>query len=126
MENYALGSEINHCIGRIFSFYSTLQSNDFLYPSLRKKLRESSNNKTINILNAKNVLDIQRADNVVKIIIKLFDKRAKGIYNIGTGKGIEIESFVKNLTKKKIKIITNTKNKRIVIANIKKLNSVIL
>jgi|TARA_B110000037_G_scaffold117904_1_gene135150 hypothetical protein len=32
-------------------------------------------------------------------MIKLFEKRAQGIFNIETGKGIEIKSFVKKLTK---------------------------
>ena len=48
---------------------------------------------------ASKALYIQRAENVVKIMIKLFEKRAQGIFNIETGKGIEIKSFVKKLTK---------------------------
>ena len=49
---------------------------------------------------ASKALYIQRAENVVKIMIKLFEKSAQGIFNIGTGKGIGIKSFVKKLTKK--------------------------
>ena len=126
LENTHLSNNINYCIGRIFSFYSDAQSEEFLYSSIRKKLKENLNKKNIFIFNANNVLDIQRAESVVKVIIKLFVKKAKGTFNIGTGKGIEIKSFVKKLTKKKIIISTNTKKKTIVVANIKKLNSVIL
>ena len=47
-------------------------------------------------------------------MIKLFEKKAQDIFNIGTGKGIGIKSFVKKLTKK------------IVVVDIKKINLVIL
>ncbi|MDA7733970.1 SDR family oxidoreductase [Candidatus Pelagibacter sp.] len=126
LENIYLSNNINFCIGRIFSFYSNAQSEEFLYSAIRKKIRENLNKKNIFIFNANNVLDIQRAENVVKIIIKLFEKKAGGTFNIGTGKGIEIKRFVKKVTKKKITILTNTKKKTIVVANIKKLNSLIL
>ena len=125
-ENINLEYSFNYCIGRIFSFYSNAQSEEFLYSSIRKKLKKNLNKKNIFIFNANNVLDIQKAESVVKIIIKLFEKKAQGTFNIGTGKGVEIKSFVKKLAKKKITILTNTKKKTIVVANIKKLNSVIL
>ena len=126
LENTHLSNNINYCIGRIFSFYSDAQSEEFLYSSIRKKLKKNLNKKNIFIFNANNVLDIQKAESVVKIIIKLFEKKAQSTFNIGTGKGVEIKSFVKKLAKKKITILTNTKKKTIVVANIKKLNSVIL
>lgn len=123
LENIDSISSKNFCIGRIFSFYSLSQSDDFLYSSIREKLKE--NKKTIFISNANNILDIQKAESVVKIIIKLFNKRAQGTINIGTGKGITIKSFARKLTKKKIIIKTDTKEKIMVIANIEKLNSII-
>lgn len=116
-------NKINFCIGRIFSFYSDSQSKDFLYPSIKKKIKE--NDQNIFLFNAYNVLDIQKAENVVKIIYKLFKKRAEGVFNIGTGSGIDIKDFAKLFTKKKIIINTNTKRKVIVVANIKKLNTII-
>ena len=116
---------IPFCIGRIFSFYSDTQSSDFLYPSIKKKIKENINHEPIYIANAHNVLDIQKAENVIKILIKLFEKKSEGIYNIGSGKGIKIKNFAKNLTKKKIKIITNSNKKNIVLANIAKIKSTI-
>jgi hypothetical protein len=62
---------------------------------------------------------------VANIIYKLFNKRAQGIINIGTGKGIQIKYFANTLQKKEISIITNSKKKDIIIANTKKLNSFI-
>ena len=124
-ENIHLNYNIDFCIGRIFSFYSNKQSEEFLYSSIRKKLRENSSKNKIFVFNANNVLDIQRAEDVIKIIIKLFERKAQGTFNIGTGRGINIKNFAKKLTKKKITISTNTKKKTIVIANVKKLNTVI-
>ena len=121
IENNFLNNQIDFCIGRIFSFYSNSQSENFLYPSIKKKFKE--NKSTIFVFNAHNVLDIQKAENVVNIIIKLFEKKSQGIFNIGTGEGIEIRDFVKKITRKKIKVNTNSKKKTIVIADIKKLNS---
>ena len=41
-----------YCCGRIFSFYSDSQSNDYLFPSIKKKLKESLNNKGVYVINA--------------------------------------------------------------------------
>jgi nucleoside-diphosphate-sugar epimerase len=123
--NYCPDYNIPYCAGRIFSFYSDSQSKDYLFPSIKKKLRESLNKKSIFVINAYCVIDIQKAENVVNIILKLFKKKAEGIVNIATGKGIEIKSFIKKISKKKVMIKTNTKKKTYSIADIKKLKSVI-
>ena len=125
LENQNLKSGLNYCIGRIFSFYSNSQSKDFLYPSIKNKIKKMSNKNNIYVLNAYNVIDIQKADSVVNIILRLFEKKAEGVFNIGTGKGTQIKNFAKKLTTKKIIVKTNSKKKNTVIANIKKLNSII-
>jgi UDP-glucose 4-epimerase len=125
LENQALNNNLRYCIGRIFSFYSSLQSKDFLYPSIKNKIKKMSNKNHIYVINAHNVIDIQKADNVVNIIFSLFKNKAEGVFNIGTGKGTQIKNFAKKLTKKKMIVKTNTKKKSVVVANIKKLNSII-
>jgi UDP-glucose 4-epimerase len=125
LENQTLNSDLNYCIGRIFSFYSNSQSKDFLYPSIKNKIKKMSNKNNIYVLNAYNVIDIQKAYSVVNIILRLFEKKAVGIINIGTGKGTQIKNFAKKFTTKKIIVKTNSKKKNTVIANIKKLNSII-
>ena len=124
-EQYCSDNNIPYCAGRIFSFYSNSQSKDYLFPSIKKKLKESSNKKSIYVINAYSVIDIQKAEDIVNIILKIFKKKAEGIVNIGTGKGIEIKRFVKKFSKKKIIIKTNTKKKTFSIADIKKLKSII-
>jgi len=122
--NYCPDNNIPYCAGRIFSFYSNSQSKDYLFPSIKKKLKESVNKNSIFVINAYCVIDIQKAEDVVNIIYKLFKKKAEGIVNIGSGKGIEIKSFVKKFSKKKIMIKTNTRKKTFSIADIKKLKSI--
>ena len=107
LENQNLKSGLNYCIGRIFSFYSNSQSKDFLYPSIKNKIKKMSNKNNIYVLNAYNVIDIQKADSVVNIILRLFEKKAEGVFNIGTGKGTQIKNFAKKLTTKKIIVKTN-------------------
>ena len=34
--HYCLDNNIPYCAGRIFSFYSNSQSNDYLYPAVKK------------------------------------------------------------------------------------------
>jgi nucleoside-diphosphate-sugar epimerase len=116
IENADLNYKLTYCIGRIFSFYSNLQSKEFLYPSIKEK---------IFLHNAYNTIDIQKVENIANIVYKLFKKRAHGIINIGTGKGTQISNFAKKLTKKNFFIITNSKNKNSIIADIKRLNSFI-
>jgi UDP-glucose 4-epimerase/GDP-4-dehydro-6-deoxy-D-mannose reductase len=112
LENFSANHNLPYCCGRIFSFYDSSQSKDFLFSSAKDRIKKLSNKKALNIINAHNIIDIQKATDVVKIILKLFEKKEKGIFNIGTGKGISVKNFVKQLTKKKIKIYTNTKKKQ--------------
>jgi nucleoside-diphosphate-sugar epimerase len=124
LENYSAQHNIAYCCVRIFSFYDKFQSKNFLFPAIKNKI-ENIKKKKFYIVNANNIIDIQKAENVVKTILELFKKKFKGVVNIGTGKGISIKKFSKSLTKKKIKIYTNKKKKIKIIANIKKLNSII-
>jgi len=124
IEDYSIKHDISYCCARIFSFYHNSQSKEFLYPSLKIKIK-SVKQKKIYIANANNIIDIQNAETVAKIIFKIFKKKTTGIINVGSGKGITIKKFAMNLTKKKLHIFTNTKKITKVIANVKKLHSII-
>tara|TARA_X000000950_G_C13859336_1_gene638022 strand:- start:668 stop:1495 length:828 start_codon:yes stop_codon:yes gene_type:complete len=122
---FSKAHNLKYCCGRIFSFYDNKQPEFFLYQSIKNKLKKNKNKNIIKIINADSVIDIQKSENVAKTIIKLFKKRAEGIFNIGTGKGITIKNFAKKITKKKIKIETIKQKRTYSVANIKKLNSII-
>ncbi|MDA0996376.1 MAG: SDR family oxidoreductase [Proteobacteria bacterium] len=125
LENFSTKNNLSYCCGRIFSFYDNSQSKDFLFPSVKDKIKKLSKKKNISIVNAYSVIDIQKATDVVKIILKLFEKKTQGIFNIGTGKGISVKNFARRLTNKKIKIYTNNKKANKIVADIKKLNSIL-
>ncbi|MDA8801449.1 SDR family oxidoreductase [Candidatus Pelagibacter bacterium] len=122
IKNFSEIHNLPYCCGRIFSFYDKSQSKDFLFSSAKEKIKRLSDKKFIHVMNAHSIIDIQKAEDVVKIILKLFEKKFQGTVNVGTGKGISIKNFVKKTTKKKIKVLTNTKKKTLTIASIKKLN----
>ncbi len=124
-QNYCDNNNVPYCAGRIFSFYSNSQSKDYLYPAIKKKLKEIPNKKNIYVINAHSVIDIQKADDTIEIILKLYKRKTLGIINIATGKGIEIKNFVKKFSKRRITIKTNTYKKTYSVADTKKLNSVI-
>jgi nucleoside-diphosphate-sugar epimerase len=124
IEDYAIKHNILYCCARIFSFYHNSQSKEFLYPSIKIKIKNLKQKK-IYIANANNVIDIQNAETVAKIIFKIFKKKTTGIINIGSGKGVTIKKFARNLTKKKLHIYTNREKIIKVIANVKKLHSII-
>jgi len=97
-------SYTNYCIGRIFSFYHQTQKKSFLYPRIKYRLDNEDLSKDFELYGANSIRDFLNAEEVSKIIIQLMQKRAKGIYNIASGKGIKIKDFVQNLTNKKLNI----------------------
>ena len=106
-------------IARIFSIYHTKQKKPFLYPSIKYKLKKLKSNK-IYIKNANHIRDFLNADDLIKIILKIFDKKLTGIYNIGSGKGISIKEFIYNNINKRVNVVSNKKSNSL-IANINKL-----
>jgi nucleoside-diphosphate-sugar epimerase len=72
--------------------------------------------------NSNNVRDFLKAEDVIKIIYKLFEKKFKGTINIASGKGVSIENFIKKNIKKNINILSdNNYKKNILVADISKL-----
>jgi UDP-glucose 4-epimerase len=121
----ALKSNIDLCCGRIFSFYHYKQDESYLFSSARKKIRESKDGN-IYVENANNIRDFLKAEDVVKIIYKLFRKKYQGTINIASGKRISIKNFIQKQTKKKINILTNKNYKKsILVANVNKLKKIL-
>ncbi len=69
---------------------------------------------------ANNIRDFSNAEKIVKIILKVFEKKLTGIYNIGSGKGISIKDFINKKIDEK-KIIIDYKKPNTLIADIRKL-----
>lgn len=100
-ENYIKKNlKIDYTIARIFSFTEKKQLINFLIPSLVNKIKRKE--KTIANLN--HFRDFIHIKDICSAINILWNKRAKGIFNIGSGKKI----YLKNLAM----IIDNEINKK--------------
>lgn len=121
-------SNINYCIGRIFSFTDIRQKTPYVIPTLIKKIKDSKH-KEIILRNMNHYRDFISTNNICKIILKLYKTNSKGIYNIGSGQGIcikEIAMLIGLKYKKIVKFIDNddityliSNNKRILAKGIK-------
>jgi UDP-glucose 4-epimerase len=80
-------------IGRIFSVYHIKQKKPFLFPSVKEKIALNRKNKLF-IKNGYCVRDFINAEEVVEILFKIYIKKITGIFNIGSGKGLTVKSFV--------------------------------
>jgi UDP-glucose 4-epimerase len=112
---------MNYCIGRIFSFTNFNQKNSFLIPSLYKKVM--SKNKIIAFRNINHIRDFISISDINRAILFLLNKKFKGIYNIASGKTVNVETIVKRICKKYNKkiIIKNFLPRSKLIADIKKI-----
>ena len=125
-ESFSESYKCKICIGRIFSFYHKTQKPPFLYPTIIERLRKEDPKKPFFIRGANNIRDFLNAEDVVLIMIKLMEKGYSGTINIGSGKGITIETFVKKYIDQSLNIYTNNKEeKSILIADITKLKNII-
>ena len=85
------------CIGRIFSFYHETQKPPFLYPTLKKRFETEDLSVPFILHGANSTRDFLPAEEVCSIIIKIVDKKAKGIINIASGTPKKIIDFVKEI-----------------------------
>ena len=95
------------CIGRIFSFWHETQSREFLYPAIIERFKREDLKNPFLVKGANNVRDLSNAEDIVNKILLLMHKKAEGIYNIGSGKGITIRDFVQQIAPEKLTIITD-------------------
>lgn len=112
------------CSGRIFSFFDKRQPPTYLYPNIKKRLKQEDLDKPFFISNGKSIRDFLSAEKVAMIITKLIMKNTTGFINIGSGVGVSISDFVQSLSKKKLNIQTN-EHKSILVADTKKLSRII-
>ncbi len=106
-------------IGRIFSIYHQKQKKPFLYPSIKQKIK-LNRNKKIYLKNGLSVRDFLNAQDVIEIIFKIFNKKLTGIYNIGSGDGVTVKSFIEKHFNLK-NIVSLNKGKNTLVSNNNKL-----
>ena len=109
-EQYVLNNQImyNACIGRIFSFTSKKQSKNFIIPTLISKLK--NNSKTVLFKNLNHERDFLKIDHIALFISMLIKKKMHGIYNICSGRKINLIDILHTLNKKYKKSLIIKKN----------------
>jgi len=121
-EKYLLKKKfkVNICIIRIFSYTSFNQQISFFIPSIYKKFLT---NNSINLNNLNHLRDFIDISDIHLAIKLLYEKRSKGIYNLGSGIPIpliKIVEYLSNLFNKNY--VVNSSNKQTsLVADIKKL-----
>ena len=114
-------SNIKLCIGRIFSFTDKNQKTPFVIPSITKKIKLSKKKVTLHQLN--HYRDFLNTKDIVTAIDILRKKKAKGIYNIGTGNQFNLKTIAHLISKKFNKQINfaDSKKTTYLISNNKKI-----
>jgi len=122
--NEIANSKLTYCIGRIFSFYHDSQNPPYLYPTIKKRLKDEDLSKPFKLYGAKSVRDFLNAEEVATIIIEIVEKELQGIYNIGSGMGQKIIDFVTNMAPQKLDFLIDENEKPdYLVANISKLKN---
>lgn len=123
-----MDGKILYCIGRIFSYTDIKQSDSYLVPSIYKKILNTKNNKKILFLNLNHFRDFISIKDIVYTIKKLFQKKANGIFNIGSGNSINLKSIpliMKKNIKKNVSVeFKNFTEKTYLIADIRKIKKI--
>lgn len=91
--------KISYCIGRIFSFASSIQKEPYLVPTLRRKIKAAPTNSVLNIFNPDCVRDIIDGETVIDCILQLASNYFTGVINIGSGKGMRILDIANHIAK---------------------------
>ncbi len=119
-------SNINLCIGRIFSFYHQSQKPPFLYANLVKRFEEEDLSLPFKLFGANSTRDFLNAEEVCDIIIKLVLGNCEGTINIASGQSIKIIDFAQKIAPQKINFdFDATENVNHLNADISLLNSIL-
>ena len=114
-------SKIPYCIGRLFSFTSSIQKSSYLIPGIVKKIRKSKN-KNIVFNNMNHYRDFVSVSDICEAIKILWGGKNKGEFNIASGKATYIKNIAKFVCKKyKKKPIFIDNGKSYLVGDIKKI-----
>jgi UDP-glucose 4-epimerase len=87
---WAVRFDMSVSIGRIFSFSGPGQAASYLLPSLVERIRQAKPGEHLPLRGSRNVRDFLTTRQVVAAVRHLFERRASGVYNIGTGVGTSV------------------------------------
>ena len=111
-ENYIKNKLHNYLIIRSFNIYGKNQKSGFFIPDIKSKILNSEN-----IIINNSFRDFIKVDDVSRFIRFSIRKNIKGIFNLGTGKSINLKELILSISKKlnkKIKLTVNKKKDKLV------------
>jgi nucleoside-diphosphate-sugar epimerase len=73
------------CVGRIFSFSDPQQPDYYFIPAMFKKILAASEGETLRVPGVRGHRDFMRVEQICQIILQLMEKKALGVFNIGSG-----------------------------------------
>tara|TARA_Y100001958_G_scaffold62878_1_gene42286 strand:+ start:171 stop:995 length:825 start_codon:yes stop_codon:yes gene_type:complete len=91
--------KINFCIGRIFSFTDKRQKIPFVIPTMISKIKNTKDVK-VNFNNLNHYRDFISTKDIAKAIKILCKNKKTGIYNIGSGREINLKTIAQIIAKK--------------------------
>lgn len=113
-------TNINYCIGRIFSYTYFTQSRDFFIPSIfqKKNIKNFSLDK-INTL--RDFIDLRDICRAIKFLMK---KKVNGFFNIASGKSVNLLKIYLLINKNVKYNLKIKKTKNNILANIDKIKNI--
>lgn len=119
--NQLSSTNINFCIGRIFSFTHFKQKEEYFVPMVFKKILNKKE-KEISFSRVNTLRDFIHIDDLLNSIKILINKKITGVVNIGSGFSTDLRIIIFKVLKitksKKNILIENKKNKSNLIADI--------
>lgn len=118
-------SELNICIGRIFSTSSPLHPDSYFLPSMIRKISGAPPGATLEVRGLHGTRDFLTADQVCQAIQFLMNKKSTGIFNVAGGQPLKLFDVVQKiksrLGRNDIKIVPLEKDTSHLSGNVDKL-----
>lgn len=115
------------CAGRIFSFSAKGQSDDYVLPSLVRRIREAERGATLRVAGGLQSRDFLTTSSIAVAIALLEKQRATGIYNIGSGRAVRIVDAASRLAamlgRTDLHIVADDENQQKLVADISKIEA---
>ena len=119
---------LKSCIGRIFSYTSSLQPESYFIPSLIKKVIAAEKGAKLEIPGLHGTRDFLDAKSIVQTVGRLFEQKAEGVFNIGSGKPQRLLDMANEvcrvLKREDVQIVPLEKGTAHLNANTTKLNAI--
>ena len=114
------------CTGRIFSYSAPDQAVSFFIPSLLQKIRDAPVDARLEIRGLDGTRDFITVQQIIEAIQVLFERKAVGVFNVGTGVAVKLLDIAQTVREKlgrtDVVIVSTGTDTHHLAANVAKLN----